>query len=98
PEQAAGGDARRTLAPGARVATLGVQRSRRLRAPGDRPRPSVDTFFSASRLLSAASRDSFARTYRTTSAGSVHACCRSAQPIAFWRKNSFDPSDGSMQA
>ena len=60
-------------------------------------RPAGATFFSASRWLRPLSR-SLVFTYRTTSSGFVQASWRRAQPIAFRRKNSFEPSDGSMHA
>jgi hypothetical protein len=53
---------------------------------------------SASRTESGARRARCASTYFTIGRASVHAYDRSAQPIALLRKNSFDPSDGSMQA
>src|SRR5579863_1531437 len=55
-------------------------------------------FFNASRILSALRRARFRRTYLCISSGLVQAYCRSAQPIAFCKKNSRDASDGSMQA
>ncbi len=60
--------------------------------------PRGTAFFSASDLLRELRRFSFAFTYRTTSIGSVQAYERSAQPMAFLRKNSFDAIEGSMQA
>ena len=55
-------------------------------------------FFRASRRLSGLRRVWLSWTYFLISRGSVQACWRRAQPIAFWRKNSREPSEGSMQA
>ena len=56
--------------------------------------PPGPTFFSASRFESGLSSFSCSRTYRRISPGSVQAYCRSAQPMALRRKNSFEAEGG----
>jgi hypothetical protein len=58
--------------------------------------PAQSIFFSASRQLNPLRRAPLSSTYLLISALSVQAYWRSAQPIAFLRKNSCDPIEGSM--
>ena len=60
--------------------------------------PVQSIFLSASRQLNPLRRARLSSTYLLISALSVQAYWRRAQPIAFLRKNSCDPTEGSMHA